>query len=99
MQNGDYVARSRAFEVLITLCGRVVEKSTRAVGEKGLRLYLRVYRLTEYVIEGEAEDERAQIVDAGDAAKVSEGIFGVEAHLVAALIDRGLPIPRSKTPK
>ena len=100
MQNGDDVARSRAFKVLITLRGRVVEIPARSVGEKGLRLHLRVHRLAEDVVESEAENERAQIVDAGDTAKVSKSIFGIELHLVTALVDRRrCRCPRSKTPK
>ena len=92
MQNGDDIARRRALEVLVTLRGTVVEKATGGVGEKSFRLHLRVHRLTEDIVEGEAENEGTQIIDAGDAAEVmGKVIFGVEAHLVTALVNRRGP--------
>ena len=68
VQDGDDVAGSGAFKVLITLGGCVVEKTVGGVGQKSLGLHFRVDRLGENVIEGQAKDKRTQIVDAGDAA-------------------------------
>ena len=101
MQNGDDVARSRALKVLIALRGAVVEKTARGVGEKGLRFHFGVHRLAEDIVEGQAKNERTQIVDAGHAAEVmAKSVFGIELHLVSALVDRAdVPMPRSKTPK
>src|SRR5450432_3065174 len=100
MQNGDDVARSRALEILITLRGSVVGVAACRTGEKSFRLHLRVYGLAEDVVEGEAENERAQIVDAGDAAYVmSKSIFRVEVDLVTALVNRWVPDASVENPK
>src|SRR5450755_4335568 len=88
MQNGYNVARSRTSEVLVALCRGIVEIPIRGAGEKGLRLHFRVHCLTEDVVKSEAKNERTQIVNAGDAAKVSKSIFCVEAYFVPPLVNR-----------
>ena len=89
VQDGDDVAGSRALEVLVALHRSVVEKTVGRVGQKSLRLHFRIHRLGENFIEGQAEDERTQIIDVGDAAEImSKRVFRVEPNFVSALVDR-----------
>jgi len=63
-------------------------KSVGGVGEKNLRAHLRVHCLGVDVGEGDAENERTQIVDIGDAAEGSERTLGSKERVFAALILR-----------
>src|SRR4030088_2833696 len=89
MKDGNDVAGSRAFKVLVALRRDIIKKATRRIREKGLRLYLGVHRLGEDIVKSQAKDERTEVVDVGDSAGVgTECAFCIHARLFTALIPR-----------
>src|SRR5271165_5907302 len=76
------------FEVLVTLGQGVEVKSVSGIGEEDLRPYFGVNCLGVDVGEGDAENERTQIVDIGDTAERPEGALGQETGILAPLVLR-----------
>src|SRR5208283_5974212 len=75
-------------EVLVALRQRVEVKSVGCIGEKNLRPHFRVDRLRVHVGEGDAENERTQIIDIRNAAEISERTLCYEPSVFAALVLR-----------
>src|SRR6202035_5607879 len=89
MKNGNHVAGSCAFKILIALHRRVIEKAVRGVRENRGRFYFRVHRLGEDVIKGQAKYIRAEVIDVGDSAEVVAKLaFAIQAGFLTALIYR-----------
>src|ERR1700676_4620220 len=98
MQDTDRIERRRIREhalgidglkeVLIALDHAAEGDAVESLGEKNLRLYLRVYGLGENVVEGQAEEKRTEIVYIGDGAEAIEVAFRGEACFLAALAQR-----------
>src|ERR1035438_10016420 len=98
MQNPDqFILRNRGaargsrfgdanFEVLVAFPQGIEMKSVSRVGEKNLRPHFGVNRLRVDVGEGDAENERTQIIDIRDAAESSERTLGHKMCVFAALI-------------
>src|SRR5208283_649903 len=80
--------RNADFEVLVALSQGIEVKSVGGIGKENLRPDFRVDRLGVHVREGDAENERAQVIDIGDAAKIPEGTLGHETRVLAALVLR-----------
>src|SRR3982074_869592 len=98
MQNADQlrlrkrIAGSRVrpriadFEVLVALGQDIEVKSLGRIGEKNLRLHFRVDRLGVDIGEGNAENERTQVIDIRDAAERPKPALGKKVCVLAALI-------------
>src|SRR5208282_2018930 len=77
------------FEVLIALRQCIEVKSVGRIGKENLRPHFRIDRLRVHIGEGNAEDERTQIIDIRDAAEVPKRALGKKMRVFSALV---LPI-------
>src|ERR1019366_10693024 len=74
------------FEVLVALRQDIEVKSIGCIGEENLRPHFRIDRLGVYIGKGDAENERAQVIDIRHPAKTPERTFRQKMCVLAALI-------------
>ena len=84
----QFGVRIANFEVLIALCQGIEVKSVGRVGEKNLRPHFRVDRLRVNIGEGDAENERTQIIDICHAAERPERTLRRKTCILASLVLR-----------
>src|SRR5579871_5074853 len=89
---GQHSCRVRGLEeILIPLHRGAKRESLEVLGEKNLGLYFGVDGLGEYIIERQAEQKGAQIVDIGNSPESIKISFRRQPSLFAALFERRRP--------